>query len=114
MKTWLLTGIVGMALVIGACTPMFMVSKGEKRGVYLGSNSKATYDVLCASGELKTVLEATHFSSEMKDVFYQYNCSAERSSDKVKQLFSSMTSEQKKDIKAAFKEKGYSINGGTC
>lgn len=114
MKTRILIGIVGMALVIGACAPMFMVSKGEKRGVYLGSNSKATYDVLCASGELKAVLEVTHFSREMKDTFYQYNCSAERSSDKVKRFFSSMTSEQKNDIKAAFKEKGYSINGGTC
>lgn len=114
MKTRFFIGIAGMALVIGACTPMFMVSKGEKRGVFLGSSSQVSYDLLCASGDLKEVLEATHLSREMQDTFHQYNCSAERSSDKVTQLFSSMTSEQKNDIKAAFKSKGYAINGGTC
>ena len=112
MKTWLLIGIAGMALVTVACTPMFMVSKGEKRGVYLGSNSKGTYDMLCASGDLNDVLETTHLSQEMKDSFYQYNCSDDRSSDKVKQLFLSMTCEQRKDVRTAFKKKGYSINGG--
>jgi hypothetical protein len=70
--------------------------------------------MLCASGDLLKVLEATHLSKEMKDSFYQYNCSDERSSDKVKELFSSMTSEQRKDIRTAFKEKGYSVNGGSC
>ncbi len=114
MKTWLLIGIAGMVLATGACTPLFMVTKGERRGYFLGSNSKTIYDMLCASGDLEKVLAATHLSKEMKDTFYKYNCSAERSSDKVKQLFSSMTPEQRKDIKMAFKENGYSINGGSC
>jgi hypothetical protein len=114
MKTWFLTGIAGMVLVTGACAPgVFMVGKGEGRGVFVGSNAKA-YDMLCTSGDLVKVLEATHLSKEMKDTFYQSNCSAERSSDKVKQLFASMTSEQRKDIRTAFKEKGYSVNGGSC
>lgn len=114
MKIWILTGIAGMFLVMGACAPTFMVGKGEKKGSYLGSNSKALYDMLCASGDLLNVLEATHLSKEMKDSFYQYNCSAERSSDKVKQFYASMTPEQRKDIRTAFKEKGYSVNGGAC
>ncbi len=113
MKTWFLTGIAGIVLVAGACTPMFMVGKGEGRGVFLGSNAKA-YDMLCVSGDLVKVLEATHLSGEMKEKFYEYNCSAARSGDKVKQLFASMTSEQRKDIRTAFKEKGYSVNGGSC
>lgn len=112
MKTWLLIGIAGMVLVTAACTPMFMISKGEGKRGYLGSNSKAIYDMLCVSGDLEKVLEATHLSKEMKDTFYKYNCSAERSSDKVKQLFLSMTCEQRKDVRTAFKEKGYSVNGG--
>jgi hypothetical protein len=113
MKTWLLIGIAGIALVTGACTPLFMVGKGEGRGVFLGSNAKA-YDMLCASGDLMKVLEDTPLSKEMKDTFYQDNCSSERSSEKVRQLFASMTPEQRKDIRTAFKKNGYSINGGSC
>jgi len=45
-----------MAPAISACTPLFVVSKGKKRGVHLESNSKATDNVLCASGDLKEVL----------------------------------------------------------
>ena len=114
MKIWLVTGIAAMVLLASACTPMFMVGKGEKRGVFLGSNSKAAYDMLCESGDLKDVLEATHLGREMKDNFYQYSCSEERSRDKVKQLYASMTSEQRKDIMDSFKLKGYSVNGGSC
>ena len=112
MKTWLFIIIAAMALAAGACSSTFMVSKGEGKRGYLGSNSKTMYDMLCVSGDLEKVLEATHLSKEMKDTFYKYNCSAERSSDKVKQLFLSMTCEERKDIKTAFKANGYSINGG--
>jgi len=112
MKTLLLIGIAGLVLITVACTPMFMISKGEGKRGFLGSNSKAMYDMLCASGDLNDVLETTHLSQEMKDSFYQNNCSAERSSDKVKKLFLSMTCEQRKDVRTAFKKKGYSINGG--
>lgn len=114
MKKWFLTGIAGMLLFTAACTPAFMVGKGEKRGVFLVSNSQAKYDMLCASGDLEKVLGATHLSREMKDTFHHYNCSNERSSDKIRELFSAMTLEQRKDIKIAFKEMGYSINGGDC
>jgi hypothetical protein len=93
---------------------MIMIGKGERRGAFLGSNSKAMHDMLCASGDLEKILAATHLSEEMKDSFYKYNCLAERSSDKVKKLFATMTSEQRKDIRSAFKQKGYSVNGGTC
>lgn len=114
MRIWLLLGIAGMILITGACTPMFLISKegSEKRGRFLGS--KTAYEMLCASGDLLKVLESTHFSQEMKESFYLYNCSAERSSDKLKQLYASMTSEQRKDIRTAFKKNGYLINSGNC
>lgn len=114
MKTLLVIGVAGMVLLAGACTPMFVVGKGERRGAYLGSNAKGMYDMLCASGDLVKVLESTQLSKEMKDNFYRYNCLAERSSDKVKQLYASMTPEQRKDIRTAFKNKGFTVNGGSC
>ncbi len=114
MKKRLIIMIAGVVLLTSACTPTFMVGKGEGRGRFLGSNSKAMYEMLCASGDMEKVLAATHLSTEMKDSLYRYNCSAERSSDKVKQLFASLTCEQRKDIRAAFKLNGYSINSGSC
>ncbi len=114
MKTWFFITIAGMALLTGACTSTFLVGKGERRGYFLGSNSKAKYEMLCASGDLEKVLAATHLDKEMKDDLYKYNCSAERSGDKIKQIYASMTCEQRKDVKNAFKKNGYTINGGAC
>jgi hypothetical protein len=86
----------------------------ERRGRFLGSSSSDMYEMLCTSGDLAKVLEATNFSKEMKETFYQYNCSAERSGKKVRELYASMTVAERKDIKTAFKKYGYSINGGSC
>jgi hypothetical protein len=63
---------------------------------------------------LKKYLLATHLSTEMKDILYQDSCSAERSGEKVKQLYASMTPEQRKDIKDAFRKCGYDINYISC
>jgi hypothetical protein len=113
MNIRLLICIAGMVLVAGACTSMPMVGK-EGRGGFLGNNSKEMYEMLCTSGDLEKVLEATELSKETKDEFYRYNCSAELSSDKLKQLYASMTSEQRREVRNAFKQKGYSINAGSC
>ena len=113
MKNGFLICIAGMVLVTGACTSMPMVGK-EGRSGFLGNNSKEMYEMLCTSGDLEKVLEATELSKEMKDEFYRYNCSAERDSDKLKQLYASMTSEQRREVRNAFKQKGYSINAGSC
>ena len=114
MKTWLFIAISGIVLATGACAPMFLVGKGEGRGVFLGRESKKVYDLMCTSGELEKVLASTHFNKEMKDAFYKYNCSAERSAKKLRKLYGSMTREERKDIKTAFKKNGFSVNGGSC
>jgi hypothetical protein len=114
MKTWLIIMIAGITICTSACTPMLMIQKEgvEKRGRFLGS--KWAFELLCSSGDLTKVLEDTHLSKEMKETFYQSHCSAERSYEKVKQIYTSMTSEQRKDIKTAFKKNGYTINSGNC
>jgi hypothetical protein len=111
MKTWFFIGIAGMLLITGACTSSFLVYK-DGQGYFFGSNSKAKYDMLCTSGDLEKVLAVTSLSKEMKDALYQYNCSDERSGDKVNQIYASMTPEQRKDIRTAFKRNGYDINKG--
>jgi hypothetical protein len=113
MRTWLLITLAGTAMIAGACTDTFLVYKDGK-GYFVGSNSKAMYEMLCASGDFEKVLAATRLSKEMKDTLYTYNCSAERSGDKVKQIYASMTPDQRKDIRNAFKENGYDINYLPC
>ncbi len=117
MRTRLFILIIGLTLITGACSaPMFLVSKkgDERRSHFLGRNSDIMYDLLCASGGLLKVLETTQFGEEMKEEFFQSNCSAERSFDRVKQIYKAMTREQRKDIRTAFKKNGYAINSGAC
>jgi hypothetical protein len=106
-----------MVLATGACAPAFMVGKAgsDEKGVFLGSKSKAAYNMLCVSGDLAKVLATSHLSKEMKDDLYKYNCSEEeRSTKKLRKLYGSMTRAERKDIKLAFKKNGFAINGGEC
>jgi hypothetical protein len=113
MRTWLFISIVVMAFLTGACTDTFLVYK-DGHGYFVGSNSKAKYDLLCASGDMEKVLETSNLSKEMKDSLYQYSCSAERSGDRVKEIYASMTAAQRKDIRSAFRKNGYEINSLPC
>lgn len=113
MKTWLFIMIACMALATGACTSSFLVYKDGK-GYFVGSESKTKYEMLCASGDLDKILAATHLEADMKDSLYKYNCSTERSSEEVGKIFASMTVEQRKDIKSAFRKNGYEINKMAC
>ncbi len=113
MKTGIIVTIVGMALLTGACSSTFLVYK-DGYGYFVGSNSKAKYDLLCTSGDLEKVLASSQLSKEMKADLYKYNCSSERSGEKVKQIYASMTVEQRKDIKRAFRSNGFDINYLPC
>ena len=113
MRTWLFISIVVMAFLTGACTDTFLLGKG-RTGYFYGCKSNAMFEMLCTSGDLEKVLLASHLSQEMKDTIYKYNCSAERSGAKVKQIYASMTVEERKDIKHAFRKNGYEINRILC
>jgi hypothetical protein len=113
MKTWFFISIAGMSLILCACSSTFLVYKDGK-GYFVGSNSKAMYEMLCTSGDLEKVLATTNLTAEMKDTLYKYNCSAERSGDKVKQIYASMTPEQRKEIRHAFRNNGFEINYMAC
>lgn len=113
VKTWFTLSIAALVLLTSACTSTFLVYKNGK-GYFLGSGSDAKYNLLCASGDMEKVLESSHLSHELKDSLFKYNCSTERSSDKVKQIFASMSIEERKDIRSAFKANGYDINRMAC
>ncbi len=111
MKNWLFITLMGMVLLIGACgsSPTFRMYKAGY-DFSLGSGSKAKYKMFCDLGDLNKILADTHLSEEMKDAIFKYNCTSERSTDKVNQVYASMTAEQRKDIKSAFKKYGYTVN----
>ena len=113
MKNWSFIVIAGMVLITGACSETFLVYKGGK-SYFLDGSSKTKYDLLCVSGDMNKILSDTHLKAETKDNLYKSNCSDERSIDKVRQLYSSLTVEQRKDIKRAFRMNGYDINKVAC
>lgn len=100
-------------VIFAGCTSSFLVSKDGK-GYFWGNDSKAMYRMLCESGDLKKILSETKFPQELKDDIYRYNCSPERSGEKVKQIYASMPSEQRKELRNAFKDNGYDINYLPC
>lgn len=103
----------GMMLILAACTDTFLVYK-DGQGYFLEGDSQAKYDMLCVSGDMDKILADTHLDAVTKDNLNKYNCSEERSPEKVKQLFASLTVAQRKDIKSAFRKNGYEINKLAC
>jgi len=113
MKKGFLIAIIISAGVAVSCTSTFRVSKDGK-GYFLGSGAKDMYKWLCESGDLVKILGDARLDQERKDSFYKYNCSAEKSTSRVKQLFTAMSPEERKSLRTAFRKNGYDINAMTC
>jgi hypothetical protein len=109
MKPRLLTCMMIAALVTSACSSTLRVSK-DGRAFALGSRAETGYKILCASGDLLRVLHDTTLPPELKDALTQSLCSAERSPEKAKLLYSAMTDEQQKDLRQSFERSGYDLS----
>jgi len=109
MKQGLFTCIIITVLITAACSSTLRVSK-EGRAFTLGSRAGAGDTMLCESGDLQRVLLDTTLTPELKNAFRQCICSAERSPEKAKRLYSSMTDEQQKDLQRAFNHSGYDLS----
>ncbi len=112
MKKWLMI-IAGMAVFATGCSSTFLMVKNGS-GYMLGSESKEVYHMLCESGDLQKILAEAELRQQEKDDLYKYNCSPERSRDKVKQVFASMVPAERKSLRLAFKSNGYEINAMHC
>lgn len=106
--------IVGfMILLITGCSSTFLISKDGK-GYFFGSKSDAIYRMICDSGDLKKILrDVTLIPQSTRDLIYQSNC-IERSGEKVQEIYTSLTPEERKDLRRAFKLNGYDINYLPC
>ena len=104
--------LLSMAIVSG-CSDTFLVTKDGK-SYFFGSNREGLYKMICESGDLNKILADTKLSQSIKDNLYKYNCTPSQSRDKVKEIYSSMTSEQRRELRLAFQLHGYDINLMAC
>jgi hypothetical protein len=111
---FLLMGILLAALFAGGCTDTFVVTKDGK-SYFFGSKREGFQKMLCDSGDLKTILADTKLPSNIKDNLYRFNCvAAEQSKEKVKEIYTSMMPEQRRDLRLTFQKHGYDINYMEC
>jgi len=94
MNRMLVTTFAAAALLAVGCSSTFLVSKNGY-GYFLESNAKSLQTMLCDSGDLQKILSDTHLAKDVKENFYRFNCTAERSGEKVKQLFTAGVQEQR-------------------
>ena len=107
MKILMIT-IAVMVFITSACSDTFLVGRYE-HNYFWGNTSDAMYEMLCPSGALKKVLSDTRLSQAEQESLYAYNC-IERSSDKIRRSYASMTELERNDIKNAFKKNNFAIN----
>jgi len=111
---FLLMGIMLAALYTSGCTDTFVVTK-DGQSYFFGSNREGFQKMLCDSGDLKTILAGTQLPSHLKENLYKFNCSAsDHSQEKVKEIYTSMTPEQRRDLRLTFQKHGYDINYMVC
>jgi hypothetical protein len=109
----LVSAIAAAALFAAGCSSTFMMVKNGS-GYMLGSDSNEVHRLLCESGDLQKILLVAQLSQGTKDDLYRYNCSPDRSRDKVKQVYASMVPAERKALRVAFKSNGYEINAMHC
>ena len=110
------TFLAGMAVAVlfaTACTSSFRICKDGK-GYFLGSSSRDLNRWLCEAGDLRKILSEADLSAEKKEDLYAYNCGPAQSAPKVREVYVSMSPEERKNLRTAFKKNGYDINAMTC
>lgn len=110
----LILGILLAALFTVGCTDTFVVTKDGK-SYFFGSKREGFQKMLCDSGDLKNILADTQLPSDIKDNLLKFNCVAtEQSNEKVKEIYTSMTPEQRRSLRLTFQRHGYDINYMQC
>ncbi len=112
MKRFL--AIIIFAALLSACQPStFVISKGT-RAYYFGRESKSLQRLLCDSGDLNRILRDATIPEHLKEGFYIYVCTENRSEQKVISLYQFLTPEERKSLKRAFIRHGYTVNYVPC
>jgi len=100
--------------VLYSCVPStFLISKNG-RAYYFGRESDRLQAILCESGDLEKILSGADLPERIKNDLFKYNCSEERSEEKVIATVLFMTPVEKKSLQRSFIEHDYTINYVPC
>ncbi len=113
----LLTKLISAALLCAlsaGCGPTTFIISKDNRAYYLGRKSESLHTMLCKSGDLERILSETIMPEDLKKELYRFNCTAERSKEKVISLYLFLTPEEKEDFQSVFRRHGYTINYVPC
>jgi len=113
LSTRLITAALLCILFAGCGPTTFIISK-DHRAYYLGRKSESLHTMLCKSGDLEQILSETIMPDDLKKELYRFNCTEERSKEKVISLYLFLTPEEKEDFKSVFRRYGYTINYVPC
>lgn len=107
--------LAALTLVLcAACGPTTFIISKDSRAYYLGRKSESLHTMLCKSGDLEQILSETIMPDDLKKELYRFNCTEERSKEKVISLYLFLTPEEKEDFKSVFRRHGYTINYVPC
>jgi hypothetical protein len=103
-----------LCILVAGCGPTTFIISKDNRAYYLGRKSESLHTMLCKSGDLEQILSETIMPDELKKELYRFNCTEERSKEKVISLYLFLTLEEKEDFKSVFRGYGYTINYVPC
>lgn len=96
------------SLICIGCAKTFLLSKDCKT-YYFGDANETLYKMLCPSGDLQKVLTDSGLPEDTRASLYEAKCT-DRSREKLDRIYASMSRDQQKALKSAFRKHGYEIN----
>jgi len=105
---------IALALFLGGCGPATFILNKDGVAAYFGRENGFLHTLLCDRGDLKQVLSETSIPANIQNDLYRYNCTAERSADKIISLYLYLSPEEKLELKHAFTKHDYRINYMSC
>jgi len=106
--------ILVLSFLLTGCSPSTFIISKNGRAYYFGRESDRLFNTLCVSGDLRDILDETSLPERIHNNLYKYNCTEERSEQKVIATFLFMTPEEKKALKRSFIRHDYTINYVPC
>lgn len=101
------------ALVVSGCTHNILVTKNGE-SYFLATKQKGLKKMLCDSGDMTAILHDAQLRPELEASLYGNICAEKTDRDKVMEILSDMTKEERERLKLSFNRNGYDVNFLIC
>lgn len=106
--------VVFLLLSLLGCGPStFLINRDGVSG-YFGREGRFLHQLLCERDDLKQVLSETSIPEKIQHELYLYDCTPDRSFEKIISLYRMLSPGEKMELRRAFKNHGYLINYVSC